>query len=90
MKKIKYFTKDSLIMANREAVRTKRRRSLHEHLLLQLPNHLRFPVGVTIPHSDYELRLSLAVGPSEDKLQIVWLDVPYGTYNGLPEVEVPS
>lgn len=88
-KKIKYFTKDLLIKANREAVSTGRNRSLYEESLLNLPE-LRFPVGFTTIHNDCEMRISITVGPDADHLQIVWLDIPFDTYNKLPEAEVPE
>jgi hypothetical protein len=87
--KVKYFTKGALIRANDEAIRTGRNRTLHPHLLEELPE-LRFPVGWSMIHNDCEIRCQITVGPSADQLQACWLDVPFGTFNALPEIGVPS
>ena len=60
--KIRYFTKAGLIEANKEAIKTRRNRTLHPHLLEALPD-LRFPVGFTMIHNDHEMRVQIAVGP---------------------------
>lgn len=89
MKKVKYFTRDTLIEANEEAIKSGRNRTLYTERLEQLPEDLRFPVGFNMLHNDFEVRAQITVGPSADKLQSVWLDMPIETYNRLPEVEVP-
>lgn len=88
MKKVKYFTRDLLIEVNEEAVKAKRNRTLYTEKLRKLPEDLRFPVGFNMLHNDCEIRAQITVGPSADKLQMVWLDMPTETFNRLPEVEV--
>jgi hypothetical protein len=91
--KIKYFTKDTLIAANKVAVKTKRNRSLYEDKLELLSDHLKFPVGFTMPHNDIEMRVEITVAMSRDNEIIegsVWLDIPFETYNALPEHEVSA
>ena len=91
MRKIKYFTKDTLILANRVAVATKRNRSLYEDKLELLPEGFKFPVGFTMIHNDSEMRVEITVAKSLDgPFGQVWLDIPFDTYNALPEAEVPS
>ena len=92
MSKVKYFTKGTLILANNVAVATKRNRSLYEDKLEMLPEGVRFPIGFTMPHNDCEMRLQITVASDafgKDMGQ-VWLDVPFDTYNALPECEVPE
>ena len=86
--KVKYFTRDLLIDVNEEAIKSRRSRTLHTDRLRKLPDNLVFPVGMNMLHNDWEVRTQIAVGPSADKLQMVWLDMPIETYNRLPEVEV--
>jgi len=92
MRKVKYFTKDTLILANRVAVSTNRNRSLHEKPLKELPNDLKFPVGFTLIHNDHEMRCQITVAENAngDGMTSVWLDIPLETYSALPETEVPS
>lgn len=85
--KVKYFTKDTLIAANSRAINTQRNRTLHPEPISKLPN-LRFPVVFSMIHNDCEMRVGIMVGPDADKLQLVYLDVPFDTYNKLPEVEI--
>lgn len=87
-RKVKYFTRDLLIEANEESIKSKRNRNLYTERLRDLPDNLLFPVGLHIFHNDFEIRAQIAVGPSEDKLQLVWLDMPIETFNRLPEKEV--
>lgn len=91
MRKVKYFTKDTLIMANKIAVATNRNRSLYEHKLETLPD-LKFPLGFTMLHNDCEIRVEvmLAEDASGRSIGRVWLDIPLDTYNALPEAEVPE
>jgi hypothetical protein len=91
MSTVKYFTKETLILANKVAVATKRNRSLYEDKLETLPD-LKFPVGFSFPHNDYEMRVEimLASDASGRSIGRVWLDVPFETYNALPEAEVPE
>jgi hypothetical protein len=91
MRKVKYFTKDTLILANRVAVATKRNRSLYEDKLETLPD-LKFPLGFTMIHNDCEMRVEimLAEDASGRSIGKVWLDIPFDTYNALPEAEVPE
>jgi hypothetical protein len=86
--KVKYLTRALLIDVNEEAVKSGRSRTLHTEKLRKLPEDLVFPVGMNLLHNDWEIRAQIAVGPSADKLQHVWLDMPIETFNKLPEVEV--
>lgn len=89
MKKVKYFTKESLIEANRVAIATKRNRSLYEDKLESLPEDFKFPVGFTMIHNDVEMRVQITLAESLDgPFGQVWLDIPFETFNALPEVEV--
>jgi hypothetical protein len=91
-KRIKYFTKGMLIRANDEAIRTNRNRTLYPEKLEQLPD-LKFPVGFSMIHNGHEMRVSIVVGPLPGPLQTVWLDIPFETYDSLPEfpeAEVPA
>ena len=92
MRKVKYFTKDTLILANNVAVATKRNRSLYEDQLEKLPGDLKFPLGFTMLHNDIEMRVEITVAAdaSGKNMGQVWLDIPFDTYNALPEVEVPE
>ena len=87
--KIKYFTRQALMDANAVAIHTKRNRSLYQERLAELPE-LLFPVVWSFVHNDNELRLAIMVGPDPIRLQRVWLDGPFETYNALPEAEVPE
>jgi len=90
-KKVKYFTKDTLILANRVAVATKRNRSLYEDKVAELPEGFKFPVGFTMIHNDCEMRVEITVAETiNGPYASVWLDIPFDTYNALPEVEVPA
>jgi len=91
MQKVKYFTRDTLILANRVAVATKRNRSLNEVPLMGLPDDLRFPIGWNMLHNDHEMRcmVTVATSPDGDNMAQVWIDIPFESYNALPEVEVP-
>ena len=89
-KKVKYLNKPTLLAVNAESIKSGRNRNLHQHLLEKLPDDIVCPVGMNILHNDFEVRAMIAVGPSEDRLQMVWLDMPIETFNRLPEVEVPS
>lgn len=86
--KVKYLTKDLLIDVNEEAIKSKRNRTLYTEKLRELPDGLVFPVGMNLLHNDWEVRAQITVGPSADKLQHVWLDMPIETFNKLPEMEV--
>ena len=92
MQKVKYFTRDTLILANRVAVATNRSKCLHEAPLKELPDDLKFPVGWTMLHNDHEMRCMITVARDANALDMaqVWLDIPFETYNALPEIEVPS
>jgi len=89
MRKVKYFTKDTLILANKVAVATKRNRSLYGDKLETLPD-LKFPVGFVMPHNDCEMRVQITIGSDASGRHIgsVWLDIPFETYNALPEAEL--
>jgi len=89
-RRIRYFTKELLIEANEMALKTGRNRTLHTERLRDLPAGLRFSVGFTLMHGDYEMRVQIAIGPDENHLQMCWLDIPFELYNDLPEIEVPS
>lgn len=88
MRKVKYFTRELLIEVNEEAIKSKRNRTLYTEKLRDLPEDLVFPVGFNMLHNDLEIRAQITVGPSADKLQSVWLDMPIETFNRLPEVDV--
>jgi hypothetical protein len=89
MRKIKYFTKDTLILANKVAIATNRNRSLYEDKLDELPQDFKFPLGFTMVHNDAEMRVEITVANSiEGPFGQVWLDIPFETYNALPEVEI--
>ena len=92
MQKVKYFTRDTLILANRVAVATNRSKCLHEAPLKELPDDLKFPVGWSMLHNDHEMRcmVTVATSPDGDNMAQVWIDIPFEIYNALPEVEVPS
>lgn len=93
MRKVKYFTKDTLIAANKVAVKTNRNRSLYGDKLELLSDKLKFPVGFTMLHNDAEMRVSITIAMAKDDELIegsVWLDIPLETYNDLPEHEVPA
>lgn len=93
MRTIKYFTKDALLKANRVAVSTKRNRSLYEEPVMALPDGLRFPIVFAMPHNDVEMRVEFIVGSDPNDPRTwgsVWLDIPFDTYNDLPEVEAPE
>jgi len=90
--KVKYFTKDTLILANNVAVATERNRSLYEDRLETLPEGVRFPLGFTMIHNGCEMRIQVTVASDAFGKDIgqVWLDIPFDTYNALPEAEVPE
>jgi hypothetical protein len=89
MRKIKYFTKDTLILANKVAIATNRNRSLYEDKLEDLPQDFKFPLGFTMIHNDSEMRVEITVAESiSGPYGQVWLDIPFETYNALPEVEI--
>jgi hypothetical protein len=92
VRKVKYFTKATLIAANHIAIRTNRNRTLYPEKLGTLPQDLKFPVGFSFPHNDCELRVAITLAETAAGAGMghVWLDIPFDTYNALPEVEVPS
>jgi len=92
MTKVKYFTKDTLILANRVAIATDRNRSLYEDKLKTLPQGIKFPIGFKMIHNDAEVRVQITVAKNAegDGMGSVWLDIPFETFNALPEIEVPS
>jgi len=90
VRKVKYFTKELLIAANDEAVRTKRNRSLYEDKVAELPD-LKFPIGMSMLHNDHEMRVCITIAKSANgPFGTVWLDIQFETYNALPEAEVPE
>jgi hypothetical protein len=92
MTKVKYFTKDTLILANQVAIATDRNRSLYEDKLNTLPPGIKFPIGFTMIHNDVEMRVQIAIAENAegDGMNSVWLDIPFETFNALPEIEVSS
>jgi len=91
-KTIKYFTKDTLIMANTLAIKTNRNRTLEPAAIKKLDaNGLKFPVTFSMVHNDCEMRLMIALGCWKDgkaePIGIVCLDVPFEVYENLPSVE---
>ena len=79
----KYFTKQSLLEANNEALRTNRNRALDSTKLLELSDTDKFPVIFTMPHNDVELRLGVLLYGEGGK---GYLDVPFETYDSLPNI----
>ena len=81
---MKYFTKDLLIKANNEAIRSKRNRSLKPKSIKALPDDLKFPVTFEMPHNDREMRLQIVLDNNGTN---AWIDVPFKTYNKIPVTE---
>lgn len=86
-RRVKYFTRDTLIKANKVAIKTDRNRTLHPNKLRKLDPELRLPIIFSMVHNDVELRLAICV---DDKPTVVWLDVPFETYDKLPDIEVTT
>lgn len=85
---VKFFTRDSLIAANKKAIRTDRNRTLEPKVLKTLDPLARFPVVLSVLHNDgIEIRLTIVYNENGD---VAWLDVPLKTYNNLPEVQMPE
>jgi len=89
--KTKYFTIDTLIAANKVAIKTHRNRTLEPKALKALDaSGMKFPVGISFVHNDVEMRLQVAIGQWDkdgkaEFLGTVWIDVPFETYSKLPE-----
>ena len=83
---VSYFTKQSLIEANNDAILNKRNRSLNNDFITSLDDDTKFPVVFSMDHNEQEVRLELMVAPTKK----VWLDVSYETFNDLPSVTMPT
>lgn len=82
---VKYFTKETLIEANTEALAAGRNRSLEPLYLKELGDDLLFPVVLVTLHNDVEMRLIIAIDPHGE---VVMLDVPLETHDAMPEKTV--
>lgn len=85
---IKFFTKETLIAANSEAIKTNRNRTLEPAAIAALDaDGLKFPVVFSMIHNDAEMRLMIALGAWEGgearMLGTAWIDVPFETFNNL-------
>ncbi len=83
---VKYFSKDSLVKANKTAIRTNRNRSLEPKYLSQLDEDNKYPIVWTTTHNDVEMRVRLLLNANDD----AWLDIPFKTYDKLPVVTMPT
>ena len=83
---VKYFSKDSLVKANKTAIRTNRNRSLEPKYLSKLDEDNKYPIVWAIPHNDHEMRVRLLLNADSDG----WLDIPFKTYDNLPVVTMPT
>ena len=84
---IRYFTKQSLIEANKEAVRNNYEKSLSTKALEELNEESKFPIVFHIVGSDKRLvATELLLGPETT----VWLDISKHRYIGLPYLEVDA
>ena len=87
MKTCKYFTKELLLEAGQESIDSERNRQLDLDVLQEhLDEELRYPVTYELPHNGVEMRVKIQLGPFET--DVGWLDIPFETYNDLPETEV--
>lgn len=86
-KTIKYFTKAALVLANREAIKTNRNRTLVPEAIAGLKANVKFPIVFSMIHNDVEMRVQIVVGFLEN-LTTVWLDIPFKVYDALPSEEV--
>ena len=83
---VKYFSKDSLVKANKTAIRTNRNRSLEPKYLSKLDKDNKYPIVWAMPHNDHEMRVRLLLNADSDG----WLDIPFKTYDNLPVVTMPT
>ena len=83
---LKYFTKEALVKANNEAIRSKRNRSLVKKFVTDLDAENRYPVIWAMTHNDREMRVRLLLNADSD----AWLDIPFKTYDRLPVVTMPT
>lgn len=83
---VNYFTKQSLIEANNDAILNKRNRSLNNDFITSLDDDTKFPVVFSMDHNEQEVRLELMMDPATR----VWLDVSYDTFKHLPSVVMPN
>jgi hypothetical protein len=88
----KYFTKETLIMANDLAIKTNRNRTLEPKAIKKLDaDGLKFPVVFSMIHNDHEMRVQIALGAWQDgepkQIGTAFLDIPFETYETLPSVE---
>ena len=84
---IKYFDKKLLVSANKEAIRSKRNRALKTKYLEKLPEDNLFPIVFSMVHNDVEMRLEVLLNETGDK---GYIDVPFGTFDKLPSIDMPS
>jgi hypothetical protein len=85
----KYFTKQTLFIVNEQAIKTDRNRTLEPKALKTLRDDLIYPVVFNMIHNDREMRVGIMVGDVDDPVSatMVFLDIPFETYNVLPTVE---
>lgn len=76
---VRYFTRASLIAANKVAIKTDRNRTLYPEKLETLPD-LKFPVVFSFVHNDCEMRVMIALDATGSTC---WLDIPFETYQKL-------
>jgi len=95
-----YATKELLIKLNNRAIRRKSNRTLKPKALDKLPSTLgevglkgedandliRYPVTMTIPHNDVEMRCSFATHEGQQ----LWLDISFKEYEALPSFDLAN
>ena len=83
---VKYFTKDALQEANKEAINSKRNRSIDPKVFEWLEAGNLYPVAWNMSHNDVEMRCQVLLSGDDQVL----LDVPYKTYETLPFIDMPN
>ena len=83
---VSYFTKQSLIEANNDAILNKRNRSLNNDFITSLDDDTKFPVLSSMDHNEQEVRLELMTDPATK----VWLDVSYDTFKRNAQVLIDN
>ena len=84
---VRYFTRASLIAANKVAIKTDRNRTLYPEKLEQLPIGMKYPVVWSFVHNDCEMRVMIALNETG---WTCWLDIPFETYQNLDYVTVEA
>lgn len=93
--RVKYLTKELLEEAVRQGEKIRANQRVKIQGIEKLPDDLKYPVvwhtlherGGAITRGSVEVRMMVAVGPDEDHLKTVLLDVPVNFFNDLPEAE---